>query len=96
MQRGEDVAPKLFTDASVFFCDIVNFQIMAMESEPMEIVKLLNDIYVKFDEVIARFKVYKVRRAVTCNKIIFTLMSTSRYIFPVLSFCSNSIAHKDN
>jgi len=70
MQRGEDVTPKLFTDASVFFCDIVNFQIMAMESEPMEIVKLLNDIYVKFDEVIARFRVYKVRRAVTSNIIV--------------------------
>jgi len=60
MQRGEEVTPKLFTDASVFFCDIVNFQMMAMESEPMDIVKLLNDIYTKFDDVIARFKVYKV------------------------------------
>jgi len=63
MQRGEDVAPKLFTDASVFFCDIVNFQQMAMESQPMDIVKLLNDIYTKFDDVIAKFKVYKVRRS---------------------------------
>jgi len=60
MQRGEDVMPKLFTDASVFFCDIVNFQMMAMESQPMDIVKLLNDIYTKFDDVIAKFKVYKV------------------------------------
>ena len=60
MRRGDEVPPKLFTDASVFFCDIVNFQMMAMESQPLDIVKLLNDIYLKFDEVIARFKVYKV------------------------------------
>jgi len=60
MQRGEDVMPKLFTDASVFFCDIIDFQKMAMESQPMEIVMLLNDIYTKFDEVIANFRVYKV------------------------------------
>ena len=62
MQRGEDVIPKLFTDASVFFCDIVNFQKMAMESQPMDIVKLLNDIYTKFDDVIAKFRVYKVNK----------------------------------
>ena len=61
MQRGEDVPPKLFSDASVFFCDIVNFQMMAMDSQPMDIVKLLNDIYTRFDDVIAKFKVYKVR-----------------------------------
>jgi len=60
MQRGEEVVPKLFTDASVFFCDIVNFQMMAMESQPMDIVKLLNDIYTRFDDVITKFKVYKV------------------------------------
>ena len=61
MQRGDDVPPKLFSDASVFFCDIVNFQMMAMDSQPMDIVKLLNDIYTRFDDVIAKFKVYKVR-----------------------------------
>jgi len=62
MQQGEEVAPKLFADASVFFCDVVMFQQLAMESEPMDIVKLLNDIYTRFDDVIARFRVYKVGR----------------------------------
>jgi len=60
MQRGEDVTPKLFTEASVFFCDIVHFQQMAMESQPMDIVKFLNDVYTKFDDVIAKYRVYKV------------------------------------
>jgi len=78
MRRGDEVPPKLFTDASVFFCDIVNFQMMAMESQPLDIVKLLNDIYLKFDEVIARFKVYKVR---TTSPISTHARSLTRFEF---------------
>ena len=41
--------------------DIVNFQQLAMESElAVDTVKLTNNIFCRFDDVIARFRVCKV------------------------------------
>jgi len=60
LKVGSHVDPELFPRASVYFSDIVSFTKLASESTPMEVVTMLNDLYLMFDTTIAQFNVYKV------------------------------------
>ena len=53
--------PELFLEASIYFSDIVSFTTLASESTPMQVVTMLNDLYLMFDTALAKFNVYKVR-----------------------------------
>jgi len=60
LKAGSHVEPELFTEASVYFSDIVSFTKLASESTPMQVVTMLNDLYLMFDTTLAQFNVYKV------------------------------------
>ena len=60
LKAGSHVEPELFTEASVYFSDIVSFTTLASESTPMQVITMLNDLYRMFDTTIAKFNVYKV------------------------------------
>jgi len=60
LKAGLHVDPELFPEASVYFSDIVSFTKLASESTPMQVVTMLNDLYLMFDTTLAKFNVYKV------------------------------------
>ena len=60
LKKGKQVQPETFKEGTLFFSDIVGFTSIAGLATPMEIVSLLNRLYMFFDNVIVKYDVYKV------------------------------------
>ncbi|KAI6198426.1 Guanylate cyclase [Aphelenchoides besseyi] len=60
LKLGQSVEPQVYTEATVFFSDIVGFTVLASKSSPLQIINFLNNVYTLADEVIGQFDAYKV------------------------------------
>jgi len=54
--------PQLFVEASVSFVVIYNFAYIVSKMTPVQIVDLINHLWIIFDDVAAKHNVYKVGR----------------------------------
>ena len=58
IRKGEQVVER-YKMVSIFFSDIVGYTKMSSEMCPTEVMKMLNDLYTKFDELADKHKIYK-------------------------------------
>jgi len=59
LQRGQTVLEK-YKLVTIFFSDIVGFTSMAGSMRPIQVMKMLNELYTELDMLVEKHKVYKV------------------------------------
>ncbi|KAI6232173.1 Tyrosine protein kinase and Adenylyl cyclase class-3 4 guanylyl cyclase domain containing protein [Aphelenchoides besseyi] len=60
LMTGESVEPRSYDAATVLFCQLVDFGRFLGQTAPHNVIRFLNDVFTRFDEVISQHDAYKV------------------------------------
>ena len=63
---GELVISDRFSEASVLFADLVNFTSLSAQLESTQVVNMLNDLFSRFDRIVARHGLEKIKTIGDC------------------------------
>jgi guanylate cyclase len=63
LKQGDETIADEYESASVLFADIVNFTPISAQFGPREVVKMLNDLFSRFDELVEKHNAEKIQVA---------------------------------
>ena len=63
---------QVFPDVTILFSDVVKFNEICIHITPMQVVDMLNEIYIVFDTLSEKHNVYKVKTITTVIPIIWS------------------------
>ena len=63
---------QVFPDVTILFSDVVKFNEICIHITPMQVVDMLNEIYIVFDTLSEKHNVYKVKTITTVILIIWS------------------------
>jgi adenylate cyclase len=67
--RGEEVIADNFSAASLLFADVVGFTELSARMAPTDVVGLLNDLFARFDRIVARHGLEKIKTIGDCYMV---------------------------
>ena len=66
IRNGEEMIAETFPEVTVLFADIVEFTALAAKLGPYETVRVLNDIFGRFDALLEKFQIEKIKTIGDC------------------------------
>lgn len=60
LKKGEQIDAEQYNESTMFFSDVVGFTSISAASSPLQVVDMLNSLYLCFDARIDLYDVYKV------------------------------------
>jgi len=87
LHRGQTVLDK-FNLVTMFFSDIVGFTSMSGSMRPIQVMKMLNDLYMEFDKLVEKHQVYKVETIGDAYMVVGGAPGKSAFVlFICMSLC---------
>jgi PAS domain S-box-containing protein len=70
LKEGTPVEPQFFDSATVLFLDVIDFDVICTQINPIQTVALLDSMYNVFDHIIEQYDAYKVETIGDCYMVV--------------------------
>lgn len=87
MKHNEIVGAEHYSEATILFSDIQGFTLITARSSPLQVVNMLNSLYLCFNERIAKYDVYTVETIGDAYMIVSGLLIVQNIQTVTRSYC---------
>lgn len=70
LKQGEHTIAERYADVTVLFADLVDFTTLVKNTDPVELVGLLNDLFSRFDQIAGRLGLEKIKTIGDCYLVV--------------------------